>query len=90
MLARRVIALSVDKGFGKVIATALRAAGGVVELHADLAALGTGDLQAALVVVHLDGALASSLEELALRLRARRVPHRDLADHTPWRCRSTR
>ena len=69
MLARRVLALSVDKGFGKVIATALRAAGGVVELHADLADLGTGDLQAALVVVHLDGALAGSLEELALRLR---------------------
>ena len=69
MLARRVIALSVDKALGKVIATALRAAGGVVELHASLDALGTGDLQAALVVVHLDGALASSLEDLALRLR---------------------
>lgn len=69
MLARRVIALSVDKSFGKVVATALRAAGGVVELHADLAALGPGDIQAALVVVHLDGALASCLEDLCLRVR---------------------
>ncbi len=69
MLARRVIALSVDKAFGKVMATALRAAGGVVELHSTIEAMGTGELQAALLVVHLDGALASSLEDLALRLR---------------------
>ena len=69
MLARRVIALSVDKAFGKVMATALRAAGGVVELHSTIEAMGTGELQAALLVVHLDGALASALEDLALRLR---------------------
>ena len=69
MLARRVIALSVDKAFGKTMATALRAAGGVVELHASLEALGVGDLQAALIVVHLDGALATCLEDLSLRLR---------------------
>ncbi|MEZ4401611.1 MAG: PEGA domain-containing protein [Kofleriaceae bacterium] len=70
MLARRVIALSVDKAFGKVLTTALRASGGVVELHASLAALGEGEIQAALVVLHLDGALASSLDELAARLKA--------------------
>lgn len=69
MLARRVIALSVDKAFGKVMTTALRAAGGVVETHASLDALGVGDLQAALIVVHLDGALAGCLEDLSLRLR---------------------
>jgi hypothetical protein len=69
MLARRVIALSVDKAFGKVMATALRAAGGVVELHSTIEAMGVGELQAALLVVHLDGALASALEDLALRLR---------------------
>ncbi|MBK9030249.1 MAG: PEGA domain-containing protein [Myxococcales bacterium] len=69
MLARRVIALSVDKAFGKVVATALRAAGGVVELHTSLEALGAGDIQAALIVVHLDGALMSCVEDLALRMR---------------------
>ena len=69
MLARRVIALSADKAFGKVMATALRAAGGVVELHPSLDALGVGDVQAALIVVHLDGALASAIDDLAPRLR---------------------
>lgn len=68
MLARRVIALSADKTFGKVMATALKAAGGVVELHHSIEELGRGDIQAALVVVHLDGELASSVEDLALRL----------------------
>lgn len=68
MLARRVIGLSADKAFGKVMATALKAAGGVVELHQSLDGLGRGDIQAALVVVHLDGELASSIEDLALRL----------------------
>jgi len=69
MLARRVIALSVDKAFGKTMTTALRAAGGVVELHSALDALAAGELPAALVVVHLDGALATCLDELAARLR---------------------
>ncbi len=68
MLARRVIALSADKAFGKVMATALKAAGGVVELHQSVDGLGRGDIQAALVVVHLDGELSSVVEDLALRL----------------------
>ena len=69
MLARRVIALSADKAFGKVMATALKAAGGVVELHSGVEGLGRGDLQAALVVVHLgDAEPASLVEDLALRL----------------------
>ncbi|MBZ0234007.1 MAG: hypothetical protein K8M05_16885, partial [Deltaproteobacteria bacterium] len=68
MLARRVIALSGDKAFGKVMATALKAAGGVVELHQSVDGLGRGDIQAALVVVHLDGELANVVEDLALRL----------------------
>ena len=68
MLARRVIALSADKAFGKVMATALKAAGGVVELHQSVDGLGRGDIQAALVVVHLDGELASTVEDLAVRL----------------------
>ncbi len=68
MLARRVIALSADKAFGKVMSTALKAAGGVVELHQGVDGLGRGDIQAALVVVHLDGELVSVVEDLALRL----------------------
>jgi len=34
MLARRVIALSPDKGMGKQLAVALKAAGGAVDSHA--------------------------------------------------------
>ncbi len=68
MLARRVIALSADKAFGKLIATSLRASGGVVELHPSLDGLGRGDVHAALVVVHLAGELASCAEELTARL----------------------
>jgi len=68
MLARRVIALSADKAFGKLMATALKAAGGVVEVHATVEALGRGDIQAALVVVHVAGELATRVEELSRRL----------------------
>ncbi len=68
MLARRVIAVSPDKAFGKQLATALKAAGGAVDLHAALDELGKGDLQAALVVLHLDGALATASAELLPRL----------------------
>ncbi|HEY5935626.1 MAG TPA: PEGA domain-containing protein, partial [Kofleriaceae bacterium] len=53
MLARRIIAVSPDKAFGKQLAIALRAAGGAVDAHASVEELGTGDVQAALVVVHL-------------------------------------
>jgi hypothetical protein len=68
MLARRVIALSPDKAFAKQLGTALRAAGGAVEVHQTLDGLGKGELQASLVVVHVDGELAGAVEQLAPRL----------------------
>ncbi|HUJ62006.1 MAG TPA: PEGA domain-containing protein [Kofleriaceae bacterium] len=68
MLARRVIALCADKALARQIATALKAAGGAVDAHSSLAELAKGDLQAALVVIHLDGELATAAAELAPRL----------------------
>jgi len=68
VLARRIIALSADKALGNRIAIALKAAGGTVDLHAGLEELGTGELSAALVVVHLDGELAAAMPELEPRL----------------------
>jgi len=68
MLARRVIAISPDKAFAKQLGTALKAAGGAVETHLALDGLGRGELQAALVVVHLDGDLRNAHKELAPRL----------------------
>ncbi|CAN5631186.1 hypothetical protein BH11MYX1_BH11MYX1_46280 [soil metagenome] len=68
MLARRIIAVSPDKGFGKQLATALKAAGGAVDLHLTLEELGTAEIQAALVVIHLDGELASAAAALLPRL----------------------
>jgi hypothetical protein len=70
VLARRIIALSPDKAFGKQLATALKAAGGAVDLHASLDSLGKGDLQAALVVLHLDGELGTAAAEILPRLIA--------------------
>ncbi|MFT3692224.1 MAG: PEGA domain-containing protein [Kofleriaceae bacterium] len=68
MLARRIIAVSPDKGFGKQLATALKAAGGTVDLHASIGELGVQEIQAALVVLHLEGDSASSAAELLPRL----------------------
>jgi hypothetical protein len=68
MLARRVIAISPDKALAKQLGTALKAAGGAVEVHQTLDALGKGELQAALVVVHVDAELADSLASIAPRL----------------------
>ncbi|MGE5185519.1 MAG: PEGA domain-containing protein [Acidobacteriota bacterium] len=68
MLARRIIAVSPDKAFGKQLATALKAAGGAVDAHLSLDELGKGELQAALVVLHLDGDLATAAAELVPRL----------------------
>ncbi len=68
MLARRIIAVSPDKTLGKQLATALKAAGGAVDLHATLDELGTGEQQAALVVLHLDGELATAAAEILPRL----------------------
>ncbi|MEO6774489.1 MAG: PEGA domain-containing protein [Kofleriaceae bacterium] len=68
MLARRIIAVSPDKAFGKQLATALKAAGGAVDLHLSIDDLGRGDLQAALVVLHLDSEQANAAAELLSRL----------------------
>jgi hypothetical protein len=68
MLARRVIAISADKAIGKRIAAALKAAGGAIDTHRSLDELGKGDVQAALVVVHLDGELVGAAPELLARL----------------------
>ena len=68
MLARRIIALSPDKAFAKQLAVALKAAGGTVDAHLTLDELGTGELHAALVVIHLDGAMTGAAEALLPRL----------------------
>jgi PEGA domain-containing protein len=68
VLARRFLAISPDKTLGKRIAVALKAAGGVVDLHAAMGELGSGEITAALVVVHLDGELVDALPDLLARL----------------------
>jgi len=68
VLARRIIAVSPDKAFGKQLATALKAAGGAVDLHASLGELGNGELQASLVVLHLEGDQSTAAAELLPRL----------------------
>jgi PEGA domain len=68
VLARRIIAVSPDKAFGKQLATALKAAGGAVDLHPTIDELGKSEIQAALVVLHLEGDLASAGAELLPRL----------------------
>jgi hypothetical protein len=68
VLARRIIAVSPDKAFGKQVAVALKAAGGAVDAHLSLDELGKGDLQAALLVIHLDGPLGGVLPELLPRV----------------------
>jgi hypothetical protein len=68
MLARRIIAISPDKAFGKQLSTALKAAGGAVGLHQSLDELAKGEIQCALLVLHLDGDLATTAAELVPRL----------------------
>jgi hypothetical protein len=68
MLSRRIIAISPDKALAKQLAIALKAAGGSVETMQSLDPLGRGELQVALVVVHLAGELAGALAELLPRL----------------------
>lgn len=70
MLARRIIAVSPDKAFGKQLATALKAAGGTVDLHQRIDDLAKGELKAALVVLHLDGELSTAAAEIVPRLSA--------------------
>jgi hypothetical protein len=68
MLARRIIAVSPDKAFAKQLAVALKAAGGAVESHQGLDALGRGELQTSLLVIHLANEMAGALGELLPRL----------------------
>lgn len=68
MLARRIIALSPDKAFAKQLTVALKAAGGMVDAHLSLDELGTGELFAALVVMHLDGAMSDAAAALIARM----------------------
>ena len=84
MLARRIIAVSPDKGFGKQLATALKAAGGAVDLHQRVDELARGDIVAALVVLHLEGELATAAAEVLPRLTGDAkaiaiLPHANLA-----------
>jgi hypothetical protein len=68
VLARRIIALSPDKAFARQLAVALKAAGGTVDTHLSLDELGAGELQAALVVIHLDGEMADAAAGLIARM----------------------
>ncbi|MDX2089513.1 MAG: hypothetical protein SFX73_16790 [Kofleriaceae bacterium] len=68
MLAQRVIVLSPDKAIGKQLALAVKVAGAAVEHLTSRSELGTGSLEAALVVMHLDGTLAGAGPELLARL----------------------
>ncbi len=68
MLARRIIAASPDKQFGKQLATALKAAGGAIDLHQRLDDFAKTDIAAALVVLHLEGELATAAAEILPRL----------------------
>jgi hypothetical protein len=69
VLARRIIAVTPDKAFGKQLTVALKAAGGAVDTHLTLDELGHhGELAASLLVVHLDGAMAGAAQLLIPRL----------------------
>ena len=68
MLARRIIAVTPDKAFGKQLTVALKAAGGAVDTFLALDDLGHGELQAALLVMHLDGPMLGAAQGLIPRL----------------------
>jgi hypothetical protein len=68
VLARRIIALSPEKAFAKQLAVALKAAGGTVDAHLAIEELGIGEIHAALVVVHLEGAMTNAIAALIPRL----------------------
>ena len=67
MLARRVIAVSPDKAFGKQLAIALKAAGGTVDTYHSLEGM-SSELQAALLVMHLDADLTGASSAILSRL----------------------
>ncbi len=69
MLARRVIAISPDKAIAKRISAGLMASGGTVESVPSPDALARGEIQAALVVLHLDGDSLDPLKEVGERIR---------------------
>jgi len=68
VLARRIIAVTPDKAFGKQLTVALKAAGGAVDTHLALDELVHGELSAALLVIHLDGSMADAAQVLLPRL----------------------
>ena len=68
MLARRIIAVTPEKAFGKQLAVALKAAGGAVDTYLALEDLGHGELSASLLVMHLDGVMAGAAQALIPRL----------------------
>ena len=66
MIARRIIVVAPEKAFAKRLAIALMAAGGVVDMHHSFAEI--GELHAALLVVHLEGELATEAAQVIARL----------------------
>jgi hypothetical protein len=68
MLARRVIVVSPETTFGTQLATALKAAGATVDRYEATEAIAKGDVNAALVVLHLEGALATAAAEILPRM----------------------
>jgi hypothetical protein len=68
VLARRIISVTPDKAFGKQLAVALKAAGGSVDSYLTLEDLGHGEVQAALLVIHLEAAMAGAAPVLLPRL----------------------
>jgi hypothetical protein len=68
VLARRIIALSPEKAFAKQLGVALKAAGGVVDIYLSLEDLGSGEIPAALIVLHLDGPMADAAPLILPRL----------------------
>jgi hypothetical protein len=75
VLARRIVAVSLDEAFGKALADGLEAVAGTVEVHRAIDALGAGLGDAlgagerpALCVIQLDGELAGAADEVVRRL----------------------
>jgi hypothetical protein len=79
MLVRRIVAVSPDPVFARRLALALRVAGGAVEIHPALDALGAVEA-AALCVVHCDGELAALRAFLAQLDGDRRTPSTEGGD----------
>lgn len=63
-----IVVISADKGFGKQLTTAVNAAGATGHLHSSIAALGEGNIEAALLILHLVDDSLASLEALLPRV----------------------